>query len=180
RFHEDLPSGTLVKVMTDGILLQEFRRDPLLRQYACIILDEAHERSLNVDILLGIFVGLLPRRPEFRLIVTSATLDADRFALYLGSAAGKGSAPGTADSTVGAVSNPPSGPPADAAPRVPVVEVEGRQYPVSLEYWDISGRDGDDADEDGAPARALAPVEAAASAIRELHAPRPDNLLAFL
>ena len=81
-----------MKVMTDGILLQEFRRDPLLRQYACIILDEAHERSLNVDILLGIFRMLLPRRPEFRLIVTSATLDADRFATYL--AAG-GSGPPT-------------------------------------------------------------------------------------
>jgi len=197
RFHEDLPSGTRVKVMTDGILLQEFRRDPLLRQYACIILDEAHERSLNVDILLGIFVGLLPRRPEFRLIVTSATLDADRFALYLGSAAasrtvagwgdagsaiaGSPAVPGqaAAGSTPGAPS-PDGASKADAAPRVPVVEVEGRQYPVSLEYWDISGKDGDDADDDGAPARAFAPVEAAAIAIRELQARRPDNLLAFL
>jgi HrpA-like RNA helicase len=157
RFHEDVPEGSRVKVMTDGILLQEFRRDPLLRRYACIVLDEAHERSLNVDILLGIFKTLLPRRPEFRLIVTSATLDADRFAAYLAAA--------------------------PAAPKAPVIEVEGRQFPVNLEYWDISGKEdseeGDDG-EGGMPARAFPPVEAAAIAIRELQARKRDNLLAFL
>ncbi len=165
RFQEDLPRGTLVKVMTDGILLHEFRRDPLLRQYACIILDEAHERSLNVDILLGIFRRLLPRRPEFRLIVTSATLDAERFAKYLGEAF----APQPTESVPIPVIIP-----------VPVIEVEGRQFPVSLEYWDISGKEADETDEDDVPTRAFPPVEAAAIAIRELQSRRPDNLLCFL
>ena len=155
RFLEDVPAGARVKVMTDGILLQEFKRDPLLRRYACIVLDEAHERSLNVDILLGIFKTLLPRRPEFRLVVTSATLDAERFAKFLG-----GTAPGGA---------------------APVVEVEGRQYPVTLEYWEPNAKGGvDEDDEDGAPANAFPPVEAAAMAIRDLQRRRPDNLLAFL
>jgi HrpA-like RNA helicase len=173
RFQEDLPKGTLVKVMTDGILLQEFRRDPLLRQYACVILDEAHERSLNVDILLGIFRRLLPRRPEFRLIVTSATLDADRFARYLGEAFAP-ERPAAADD---GESEPVAFPP---APPVPVIEVEGRQFPVSLEYWDISGKEADETGEDDAPTRAFPPVEAAAIAIRELQSRRPDNLLCFL
>ena len=175
RFHEDLPAGTQVKVMTDGILLQEFRRDALLRQYACIILDEAHERSLNVDILLGIFRNLLPRRPEFRLIVTSATLDANRFAEYLAA----GSKPAGAVA-MGAGTGPASGAGTAAPPRVPVIEVEGRQFPVSLEYWDISGKEAEDTDESDAPSRAFAPVEAAAIAIRELQSRKPDNLLAFL
>ncbi|MDQ3002587.1 MAG: ATP-dependent RNA helicase HrpA, partial [Fibrobacterota bacterium] len=165
RFHEDLPVGVQVKVMTDGILLQEFRRDPMLRQYACIILDEAHERSLNVDILLGIFCRLLPRRPEFRLIVTSATLDAERFAKYLGEAF-----------------RPPDEDPdkPSVIKAVPVIEVEGRQFPVSLEYWDISGKEAVEADEQDAPSRAFPPVEAAAIAIRELQSRRRDNLLCFL
>jgi HrpA-like RNA helicase len=201
RFQEDLPKGTLVKVMTDGILLQEFRRDPLMRQYACIILDEAHERSLNVDILLGIFRRLLPRRPEFRLIVTSATLDADRFAKYLGGAFAPepvraeeeedapvanpavASKPRAAKGVPApAVAANPAPPALPGSPHysVPVVEVEGRQFPVSLEYWDISGKEADETDEEDAPARAFPPVEAAAIAIRELQSRRPDNLLCFL
>jgi HrpA-like RNA helicase len=201
RFHEDLPPQALVKVMTDGILLQEFRRDPLLRQYACIILDEAHERSLNVDILLGIFRNLLPRRPGFRLIVTSATLDADRFAEYLatskesgskepgskpsapngGSSATASARPAASPSGASPSGASPSGAsPSGASPAVPVIEVEGRQFPVSIEYWDISGKDTEDTDGTDEPARVYAPVEAAAIAIRELQARKPDNLLAFL
>jgi HrpA-like RNA helicase len=188
RFHEDLPPQAQVKVMTDGILLQEFRRDPLLRQYACIILDEAHERSLNVDILLGIFRNLLPRRPDFRLIVTSATLDANRFAEYLAGTEPSGaSAEAAADEpsvapSVAAVASAAGKTSATGktAPRVPVIEVEGRQFPVSIEYWDISGKDAEDTDETDAPARAFAPVEAAAIAIRELQSRKHDNLLAFL
>ncbi|MEO7423649.1 MAG: DUF3418 domain-containing protein, partial [Fibrobacteria bacterium] len=85
-------------------------------------------------------------------------------------APGAPSVPGMASMPAGSAS----------VPRVPVIEVEGRQFPVSLEYWDISGKDNDDTDESDAPARAFAPVEAAAIAIRELQARRPDNLLAFL
>ena len=79
RFWEQGQSDAPIKVMTDGILLQEFRRDRLFRQYSAIVIDEAHERSLNIDILLGIFKTVLQSRPEFKLIVASATLDAKLF-----------------------------------------------------------------------------------------------------
>ncbi|MBR2271575.1 MAG: ATP-dependent RNA helicase HrpA [Fibrobacter sp.] len=79
RFWEQGDGAAPIKVMTDGILLQEFRRDRLFRQYSAIVIDEAHERSLNIDILLGIFKTVLQARPEFKLIVASATLDAKLF-----------------------------------------------------------------------------------------------------
>ncbi|HSQ40919.1 MAG TPA: ATP-dependent RNA helicase HrpA [Fibrobacteraceae bacterium] len=79
RFLEEGVANAPLKVMTDGILLQEYRKDRLLRQYGAILLDEAHERSLNIDILLGILRGVVERRPEFRLVVASATLDAKLF-----------------------------------------------------------------------------------------------------
>ena len=79
RFWEQGQSDAPIKVMTDGILLQEFRRDRLFRQYSAVMIDEAHERSLNIDILLGIFKTVLQQRPEFKLIVASATLDAKLF-----------------------------------------------------------------------------------------------------
>ena len=79
RFWEQGDSDAPIKVMTDGILLQEFRRDRLFRQYSAIVIDEAHERSLNIDILLGIFKTVLKERSDFKLIVASATLDAKLF-----------------------------------------------------------------------------------------------------
>ena len=79
RFWEQGTNEAPIKVMTDGILLQEFRKDRLFRQYNAIMIDEAHERSLNIDILLGIFKTVLARRPDFKLIVASATLDAKLF-----------------------------------------------------------------------------------------------------
>ncbi|KPF54071.1 ATP-dependent RNA helicase HrpA [beta proteobacterium AAP51] len=80
RFQDRLQPGASVKLMTDGILLAETERDPLLRAYDTIIIDEAHERSLNIDFLLGYLKQLLPRRPDLKVIVTSATIDAERFA----------------------------------------------------------------------------------------------------
>ncbi len=88
RFQDRLQPGASVKLMTDGILLAETERDPLLRAYDTLIIDEAHERSLNIDFLLGYLKQLLPRRPELKLIVTSATIDADRFAHHFAGAAG--------------------------------------------------------------------------------------------
>jgi ATP-dependent helicase HrpA len=70
--------------MTDGILLAETQTDPLLKAYDTIIIDEAHERSLNIDFLLGYLKQLLPRRPDLKIIITSATIDADRFARHFG------------------------------------------------------------------------------------------------
>ncbi|BBJ00297.1 ATP-dependent helicase [Ferrigenium kumadai] len=84
RFNDKVSADTSVKLMTDGILLAEIHSDPLLRGYDTIIVDEAHERSLNIDFLLGYLKRLLPRRPDLKLIITSATLDADRFAKHFG------------------------------------------------------------------------------------------------
>jgi ATP-dependent helicase HrpA len=84
RFHDKVSSDTSVKLMTDGILLAEIHSDPMLKNYDTLIIDEAHERSLNIDFLLGYLKQLLPRRPDLKLIITSATLDADRFAKHFG------------------------------------------------------------------------------------------------
>lgn len=86
RFSDDTGPETRVKFMTDGILLAEIQSDPWLRSYAAVILDEAHERSLNIDFLLGHFVGLVKRRPDLRLLVTSATIDTEAFARAFGGA----------------------------------------------------------------------------------------------
>ena len=82
RFSDATGPGTRVKLMTDGILLQELERDPQLRRYDALIIDEAHERSLNIDLLLGVLKRLLPRRPDLRLIVTSATIDPGRLSEF--------------------------------------------------------------------------------------------------
>ncbi len=86
RFSDRVGRDTQVKLMTDGILLAELARDRNLRRYDTIILDEAHERSLNVDFLLGYLARLLPRRPDLKLIVTSATIDPERFSRHFGGA----------------------------------------------------------------------------------------------
>ncbi|HET6950874.1 MAG TPA: ATP-dependent RNA helicase HrpA [Acidimicrobiales bacterium] len=82
RFSDQVGDRTLVKLMTDGILLAEMQRDRLLRRYDTIIVDEAHERSLNIDFLLGYLTNLLPRRPDLKVVVTSATIDTERFARH--------------------------------------------------------------------------------------------------
>ena len=109
RFNDTLQKGASVKLMTDGILLAETQTDPLLRNYDTIIIDEAHERSLNIDFLLGYLKTLLPRRPDLKIIITSATIDADRFARHFGS------------------NDKPA----------PVIEVSGRLYKVEVRYRPI-------------------------------------------
>ncbi len=91
RFQDRLSRDASVKLMTDGILLAETQTDPLLKAYDTLIIDEAHERSLNIDFLLGYIRQILPRRPDLKVIVTSATIDADRFAQHFASS--KGPAP---------------------------------------------------------------------------------------
>ncbi len=86
RFNDKVSPDTCIKLMTDGILLAEIHHDPSLRQYDTIIIDEAHERSLNIDFLLGYLRQLLPRRPDLKLIITSATLDAERFSRHFSGA----------------------------------------------------------------------------------------------
>ena len=86
RFNDRIKKTSYVKFMTDGILLAEIQGDPMLRGYDTIIVDEAHERSLNIDFLLGFLKQLLPRRPELRVIVSSATLETDRFSTFFNGA----------------------------------------------------------------------------------------------
>jgi ATP-dependent helicase HrpA len=107
RFTDRVGADTRIKLMTDGILLNEMHRDKLLRKYDTIIIDEAHERSLNIDFLLGYLRQLLPQRPDLKLIITSATIDPQSFAAHFAA---------------------PDGTPA------PIVEVSGRTYPVEIRY----------------------------------------------
>ena len=86
RFQDKLSRDASVKLMTDGILLAETQTDPLLLAYDTLIIDEAHERSLNIDFLLGYLRQILPRRPDLKIIITSATIDADRFVQHFASA----------------------------------------------------------------------------------------------
>ena len=88
RFTDQVGDATLVKVMTDGILLAEIQRDRMLRRYDTLIIDEAHERSLNIDFILGYLKQLLPKRPDLKVIVTSATIDTERFAQHFTDAEG--------------------------------------------------------------------------------------------
>ncbi|MGC8806325.1 MAG: ATP-dependent RNA helicase HrpA [Thiomonas sp.] len=119
RFNDRLQPGASVKLMTDGILLAETQSDPLLRAYDTLIIDEAHERSLNIDVLLGYLKQLLPRRPDLKVIVTSATIDAARFAEHFRSAKGP----------------------------APVIEVSGRLYPVEVRWRPFGQDKGDDRDQ---------------------------------
>jgi ATP-dependent helicase HrpA len=106
RFQDRLSKNASVKLMTDGILLAETQTDPLLQAYDTIIIDEAHERSLNIDFLLGYLRQILPRRPDLKIVVTSATIDADRFAKHFASRNGP----------------------------APVIMVSGRTFPVEQRY----------------------------------------------
>ena len=115
RFTDEVGPTTLVKLMTDGILLAEIQSDPMLRRYDTLIIDEAHERSLNIDFILGYVARLLPVRPDLKVIITSATIDSDRFARHFGTWEGT---PGS-----GRLIEP-----------APVIEVSGRTYPVEIRY----------------------------------------------
>lgn len=115
RFTDEVGPTTLVKLMTDGILLAEIQSDPLLRRYDTLIIDEAHERSLNIDFILGYLARLLPARPDLKVIITSATIDSKRFAEHFGVWDGL---PGR-----GTLKQP-----------APVIEVSGRTFPVEIRY----------------------------------------------
>jgi ATP-dependent helicase HrpA len=89
RFNDRTSAHTRVKLMTDGILLKELESDRALRRYDTLIIDEAHERSLNIDLIFGVLKQLLPRRPDLKVIVTSATIDPGKFAEFFGGAPGR-------------------------------------------------------------------------------------------
>ena len=144
RFNDRTGPECRIKLMTDGILLKELESDRKLRRYDTLIIDEAHERSLNIDLLLGVLKQLLPQRPDLRLIVTSATIDPGRFAAFFGI----------------------------AGQSVPIIEVSGRSYPVEIRYRPLSTpRDEEQNDEDVADAAELSLPEGIIEAIRDLDAP---------
>lgn len=115
RFTSEVSKSTAVKLMTDGILLAEIQRDPLLKRYAAIIIDEAHERSLNIDVILGYLRRILPKRPDLKVIITSATIDPERFARHFSRQELPQDSSRLPDDT-------------------PIIEVSGRTFPVEVRY----------------------------------------------
>ena len=157
RFDDKSSPTSLIKLMTDGILLAETQSDRFLEQYDAIILDEAHERSLNIDFLLGILHRILQKRKDLRLIITSATIDADRFANHFGEA-GK----------VAVAGEEPKVTPA------PIITVEGRSYPVDIRYLsenEVIPGDGD---------RGVSMSAHVCAGLDEVFADGPGDVLVFL
>ena len=159
RFTDEVSEHTLIKLMTDGILLAEIQNDPLLRRYDTLIIDEAHERSLNIDFILGYLARLLPQRPDLKVIITSATIDSERFAAHFG------------------VEGRPA----------PIIEVSGRTYPVEIRYRPLDGVDPDPTTSQTNSAAASAStdeprdqVTGILDAVDELMALGPGDILVFL
>ncbi|MDS1142071.1 ATP-dependent RNA helicase HrpA [Pusillimonas sp. SM2304] len=156
RFNDRTGPNAAVKLMTDGILLAESQRDPLLRRYDTIIIDEAHERSLNIDFLLGFLLQLLPRRRDLKLIITSATIDADRFAQHF----------------------------AQHGKPAPVIEVSGRLYPVDILYRPVlqaeAGADGDNSARRSSADEERDLIDAVVDGVAECARHGPGDVLVFL
>ena len=150
RFTDKTSAAGRVKVMTDGILLAELQRDKLLNRYDTIIIDEAHERSLNIDFLLGYLRQLLPRRPDLKVVITSATIDVERFAEHFAAA--------------------------DGTP-APIIEVSGRTYPVEIRYRPLVAVPEED---DDGEVVVRDQTEAILSAVDELRAEIAGDILVFL
>ena len=155
RFTDQASDRTLVKLMTDGILLAEIQRDRRLLRYDTLILDEAHERSLNIDFLLGYLRELLPRRPDLKVIVTSATIEPERFAAHFGGA-----------------------PIVEVSGRTYPVEI--RYRPLEVVATDDDSDDPDDPDHDIVRTEMRDQTEAIVDAIAELAAEPPGDVLVFL
>lgn len=152
RFTDKASESTRVKVMTDGILLNEIHRDRELRRYDTIIIDEAHERSLNIDFLIGYLKQLLPRRPDLKVIVTSATIDPESFARHFRDAAGE---------------------------PAPIIEVSGRTFPVEIRYRPLVGEAAGE-DDEGASADDRDVQQGILDALDELDRETPGDVLVFL
>jgi ATP-dependent RNA helicase HrpA len=162
RFGGSVGDQTLVKLMTDGILLAELAHDRLLSAYDTLIIDEAHERSLNIDFILGYVRQLLPRRPDLKVIITSATIETERFAQHFADAQGK---------------------------PAPIIEVSGRTYPVEVRYRPLElGRPWPSHQEFGQRAaeqedekdEVRDQITAISDAVDELSAEGPGDILVFL
>ena len=141
RFNDTVNEHTYIKVMTDGILLGELNDDRQFLRYDTLIIDEAHERSLNIDFLLGYLKRILPRRPDLKVIITSATIDTEKFSQHFGGA--------------------------------PVLEIEGRGYPVEIDYCPVLGDDATESADAGLHA-------AVVDAVRSIAAGEDGDILVFL
>ena len=150
RFTDRTSRQSRIKVMTDGILLAELQRDRDLRRYDTLIIDEAHERSLNIDFILGYLKRLLPRRPDLKVIITSATIDPERFAAHFADQRGR---------------------------PAPIIEVSGRTYPVEVRYRPLMEETYDD--EEGEPV-VRDQTEAIEAAVDELRRDTAGDVLVFL
>jgi ATP-dependent helicase HrpA len=168
RFTDKVSADTRVALVTDGILLNEIHRDRTLRRYDTIIIDEAHERSLNIDFLLGYLRRILPKRPDLKVIITSATIDPESFAKHFASTSGE---------------------------PAPIVEVSGRTYPVEVRYRPPEDRTQSESGDSDRDSRESAPrgasrlntvreegdeVGAIVAALRELDREPPGDVLVFL
>ncbi|MEN9620059.1 MAG: ATP-dependent helicase HrpA [Actinomycetota bacterium] len=162
RFTDQVGRDTRVTLMTDGILLAALRGDRELKNYDAIIIDEAHERSLTIDFLLGYLKQLLPRRPELKLIITSATIDPESFAKHFADAQGT---------------------------PAPIIEVSGRTFPVEIRYRplvpdgadteNITDPDDDEADGPSTPGEAIDMIEGVIAAVDELGREGDGDVLVF-
>lgn len=175
RFTSEVGEHSAIKLMTDGILLAEIQNDKLLRRYSTLIIDEAHERSLNIDFILGYLKRILPQRPDLKVIITSATIDPERFARHFSPSYVPGR--GIIDENLSdeereiAEAILP-----DDAP--PIIEVSGRTYPVEIRYRPLEGEedaylDDEEVDEDRDP------TDAILDAIKELSKEAPGDILIF-
>ncbi|GLY00072.1 ATP-dependent RNA helicase HrpA [Actinoplanes sp. NBRC 101535] len=152
RFTDQVSDDTMIKVMTDGILLAEIQTDRMLRRYDTLIIDEAHERSLNIDFILGYLRELLPRRPDLKLIITSATIETQRFAAHFADAAGE---------------------------PAPVIEVTGRTFPVETRYRPLVTTTLED-DDDEIREEPIDQIDGIADAVDELGRAGDGDILVFL
>ncbi|MER2134271.1 MAG: ATP-dependent RNA helicase HrpA, partial [Arthrobacter sp.] len=153
RFTGETSRDTKVKLMTDGILLAEIQHDRKLKKYSTIIIDEAHERSLNIDFILGYLKRLLPERPDLKVIITSATIDPERFAKHFAAA--------------------------DGTP-APIIEVSGRTFPVEIRYRPLNQPAlGAAEDEDDELEEDRDPLDAVCDAVDELSREAPGDILIF-
>ncbi|MEP6481793.1 MAG: ATP-dependent RNA helicase HrpA, partial [Rhodoglobus sp.] len=151
RFTDRVGKDTKIKLMTDGILLNEIHRDRDLKKYDAIIIDEAHERSLTVDFLLGYLKQLLPRRPDLKVVITSATIDPESFSRHFASPAGIGA---------------------------PIIEVSGRTYPVEIRYRPLVAEISEDEDGEASDDRDY--LQGINDALDELARESDGDVLVFL
>ena len=151
RFNDQVSEHSYIKLMTDGILLAEMQRDRLLRQYDTIIIDEAHERSLNIDFILGYLKQILHKRPDLKVIITSATIDPERFAKHF------------ADKT---------------GILAPIIEVSGRTFPVEMRYRPLNDRKTGDGDEQSS--QDVDVISGILTAVEELSEIGQGDILIFL